>query len=102
MKHANWIIEVNLQPFLSELACLCGYEFDDDDWNAISYGLEGIDELKGDWYHYTLRGDTCVKVAITQEQGEAVYSVEVSADQVPEGAVETLFSVAQTYLICKP
>ena len=36
-----WIFEQNLVPTLLILSHLVGYDFDDDDFNAIEYGLTG-------------------------------------------------------------
>jgi len=48
----GWIWTGNLRPFLVELGRLTGYGFDDSDWIAVEYGIQGTDGEAGPWFSY--------------------------------------------------
>jgi hypothetical protein len=43
----GWIWTSNLLPFVVELGRLAGYGFDESDWIAVEYGIQGTDSEAG-------------------------------------------------------
>lgn len=71
----GWIWQSNLRPFLTELALVAGYPFDDSDWIAVEYGVRGTDSEAGIWFEYPV-GRLTAKLG--KENGHVI--VEVSGD----------------------
>ena len=46
----GWIWTGNLRPFLVELGRLIGYGFDDSDWTAVEYRIQGTDSEAAPWH----------------------------------------------------
>jgi hypothetical protein len=46
----GWIWTANLRPFPAELGRLAGNGFDDSDWIAVEYGIQGTDSEAGPWF----------------------------------------------------
>jgi len=51
-----WILEENLKPFLEIMASLVDYTFNEDDWNAIQWGIRETAVEANRWYDYELGG----------------------------------------------
>jgi hypothetical protein len=45
-----------LRPCLERAAALCGYTFDDWDWDTIRFALEETDRQQGHWFTYPFEG----------------------------------------------
>ena len=72
----GWIWTSNLRSFMTELAPIGGYRFDDSDWAAIDHGVRGTDPEVGMWFDYPL-GRLTAKVGL--ENGHVL--VEVNGEQ---------------------
>lgn len=75
--------EDNLRGFLESVASASGYEFDDRDWVAIEFGIEGTDESAGRRFSYDLVGVRHVTVDVARDGGSVV--VRVTGDVEVEG-----------------
>lgn len=93
----NWIYEENLNPFLTALAWICGYHFDEDDWTAVRFGARSADEDAGVRFHYTLGGESVIEVGIAQECGESVFNVRIEADERLSDRVSLIIDFCQNF-----
>jgi hypothetical protein len=71
----GWIWTDNLRALFAELALLAGYQFDDSDWIAVEYGIQGTDSEAGPWFDYPV-GQIVVTLALEPGADEVV-SVKV-------------------------
>ena len=46
----GWNWTGNLRPFLVDLGRLIGYGFDDSDWIAVEYWIQGTDSEAAPWH----------------------------------------------------
>jgi hypothetical protein len=67
----GWIWTGNLRPFLVELGRLTGCGFDDADWAAVEYGVQGTDSEAGPWFEYPV-GRFAVALALEPAADEMV------------------------------
>jgi hypothetical protein len=58
MTQGHWIFDQNLKHCLSIAAGDLGVGFDDDDWTAVRFGLQGTSDLNDQWFSYTLTNGT--------------------------------------------
>jgi hypothetical protein len=94
----SWIKEENLRAWLEIVAGALAYDFDDDDWDAVRFGIASTDVEKDTWYDYPL-GDATVRVAL--DPGSVVVAISLDdAEQIaPQTALAT--SIAQQYLLSR-
>ncbi|XXT20228.1 hypothetical protein WME94_01500 [Sorangium sp. So ce429] len=93
----NWIYEQNLRPWLEIVGRIIGYDFDNDDWDAVGSGVVGTDSEEDRWYEYPL-GDRPVTLRLALEKGTAV--VALSLDGLTgqqQELVDLAVSIAQSY-----
>lgn len=94
---SNWIYEENLHPFMTALGWICGYSFDEDDWTAVSFGTRSADQDAGVWFHYTLGGESVIEAAITQEQGESVFTVRIEVEEKLADRARLIYGFCQYF-----
>ena len=93
----DWIFEKNLRPVLEIVSRMVGYQFDQEDWNVVRFGVRDSNSEKNQWYEYPL-GESHVTARLRRNAGSAVIDIEL------EGMREDLLdriglviSVAQDY-----
>jgi len=74
----GWIWTENLRPFLVELGRLTGYGFDDSDWIAVEYGIQGTDSEAGPWFSYPVGR---IRVRLALEPGVDEIAKRCSSEQ---------------------
>ena len=67
----GWIWTGNLRPLLVEPGRLTGDGFDDSDWIAVEYGIQGTDSEAGPWFSYPV-GRIGVRLALEPGADEMV------------------------------
>jgi len=94
---ANWIFRNNLRPFLCILSGIVGYDFDDDDWTAIEYGLRDTDGDKGRWFTYRFEGAQTASLALALDQGTQVVLVQADTPAPLDTQVALAVSICQSF-----
>ena len=97
----HWIWAENLEPFVRLVSILCGYDFDDRDWAAISYGIRETDHDSRIWFDYVLEGNVTVFVSVAVDVGTSVTFVNVEANPDLEEKAEVLMIAASEYVLTK-
>ena len=92
-----WIFKQNLLPTLLIFSHLVGYDFDDDDLNAIEYGLTGTSNEKNIWWSYQLVGDRTINLRFAyDEENNDIIFFRLSFDKDLCGQVDlTIFMVLE-------
>ena len=102
VRFGGWIWRNNLKPFLSSTASALEVEFDDDDWEAVLYGIQGTSDVEDRWFDYELIGcQITVGIALALDEGGATDIVLVrvvrGVDFIAEAKIQTLLSVCSSY-----
>jgi hypothetical protein len=74
---SGWILEVNLRPFLTALGWFVGYDFDEDDWTAIHWGIKDTDVEADRWYDYEFAGDELAAIWLPCDPGSSIVHVRL-------------------------
>lgn len=96
----DWIYKDNALPFFESLADIIGYDFDEDDWIALQYGLESsnTDAVPEKWFDYQL-GSTRLFVGI--DSGTDALRLRIDVDVKHTLAVEAVVNVMNRYRVLK-
>ena len=65
----QWILEDNLQLFLTLVARFIGYAMDDSDWDAVRFGVGESDVRANIWYEYSLIGNSQILLWVARAEG---------------------------------
>jgi hypothetical protein len=95
----GWIFEDNLWPFLSVMSWLVKYDFDDLDWDAISYGTKDTDVEKDRWYDYEFTGDFVAKFRLAADPGTEVLALKVDIAERFAPQVETAMEIFRNFTV---
>jgi hypothetical protein len=99
---AGWVWSSNVRPLVEMISVVVGYDFDESDWQAISFALPDTDDDRLDaWYSYPLVGRSRVEVGFARSvEGDEV-SVKVSSvrDHVLRARLEVLLDVFCHYTV---
>jgi hypothetical protein len=93
---AGWILQDNLEPFLTTLSWVVGYSIDDDDWQAINNDL-----LDGGGGSYEFAGHDELTFDIAIDSGSDVLKVTVDTPVELEPQVELAIAVFQQFHLRK-
>lgn len=74
---SSWIFEDNLLPFLTALGWIVDYDFDDNDWTAVYFGVRDTDCETKRWYDYDFSGASVASIKFARDPGSSVIFVEV-------------------------
>ena len=98
-----WIFKQNFYPALLILSHLIGYEFKDDDLNAIKYGLAGTSDEKNIWLAYQLRGISNFDLHFAHDEGDTdIIFIRLSFDKKLSEQVDlTIFLVQEFDLLLR-
>ncbi len=64
---SNWVCPESVRALVSFVSHLVGYRFDDADWVAIEFGIEGTDAERDLWFSYPIVGVPTVEIAFAAE-----------------------------------
>jgi hypothetical protein len=95
----NWVCEDNLRPFLTVLAWIVEYDFDLDDWTAISHGVRGTNDKAHQWYEYEFAGTQSARCWLACADGATVMNVQIEVPEIFEAQIEVAFLVCQDFNI---
>jgi hypothetical protein len=93
----DWIFDENLRPFLTALGWIVGYQFDNDDWEAISLGVRDSDGETGRWYEYEFHGQHSSKLVLARDPGTSVLQVRASVPAELEPQIRLAVFIFQRY-----
>jgi hypothetical protein len=93
----DWIFVDNLEPFCRIVSGYCGYAFDDSDWDAISFGIQGTDVEVRAWFDYPLVGSTTTQLSIARDPETSVIFVKITSDPGIEAQARTLVDIVNEY-----
>jgi hypothetical protein len=93
-----WIFRQNLLPALLIISQIINYDLDDDDFNAIGYGLVGTSDEKNVWWTYQFTGDYMIdlRFACDEEDKEIIF-IQLSFDEDLGGQVDLTIFVVQEF-----
>jgi hypothetical protein len=94
---ADWIIEENLRPFLTALGWFVGYDFDEDDWTAIRYGIKGTEQDADRWFDYEFAGQHRAYLWLASDTGTSILHVRVEVPESVVPKVEAALSIFQWF-----
>jgi hypothetical protein len=96
----DWIFKDNALPFFEMLAIIIGYEFDEDDWVALEYGLQSSDTDANpeQWFDYQF-GNTKFSVGI--DSGTDVLRLRIEVDEKHVEAIQATVNVMNRYKASK-
>jgi hypothetical protein len=92
----GWIWTDNLRPLLVELGLLVGYRFDDSDWGAVDYGVQGTDSEAGPWFDYPV-GRLSVAMALEPGADEIVSVTVTGAAESDQERLRWLADVMRSW-----
>jgi hypothetical protein len=95
----NWLFEDNLLPFLTVLAWIVEYDFDLDDWTAISHGVRGTNDKADQWYEYEFSGAQSARIWFACADGSTVMNVQIEVPEILKAQIELAFMVCQDFNI---
>ncbi|MGW5129906.1 hypothetical protein [Streptomyces sp. NPDC004135] len=98
----GWIYEESLRPFCESVAEICGYDFDDLDWQAVGNALPGTDvEEPGGWYDYPLAGRVPLTLFVADDPDSYVVFVRLTGapDDVTRARIETALHIFGSYKV---
>jgi hypothetical protein len=93
----NWILEGNLKPWLEIVASLCKYDFDQDDQDAISFGIIGTNVEKNQWYDYEFSGIFRVLLQLAVDPGSSVIFLKVQCSSELTPKIATVTEIASSF-----
>jgi hypothetical protein len=99
---SGWVFDSNLRPFLECLSVDAGYDFDDDDWMAVHFGLlKGVPVDPGCEieFEYPLIGPRQIELRMRYELGDCAVMFELRADAALEARAEAYATIASRYEI---
>ena len=99
---SGWIWTRNLKPFLESAASALGARFDDDDWGAVHYGIQGTSDVDDRWFVYELTGALqTLGITLALDEGGSTDIVQVriarGIEAVAAARIETLIAVCNCY-----
>src|SRR5579862_5042108 len=92
-----WILEDNLQVFLTLAARLIGYTIDDSDWDAVRFGIEGTDIWANNWYGYPLVGTPPIQFRFARPEVVSWIAVRWETEDEIYARVQSLVRILQRY-----
>jgi hypothetical protein len=98
---ASWILQDNLEPFLTTLSWVVSYSIDDDDWQAIRTDLLETDGDLLRWCSYEFGGNHQVRFRLAVDRGTEVMQVQVDAPIELEPQVALAVSIFQHFHLRK-
>ena len=98
----GWIWTRNLKPFLESSALALDGRINDDDWDAVRYGIQGTSDVDNRWFGYELSGPRhCLDISLALDEGGATDIVHVRIgrgfDAATKARIETLIAVCNSY-----
>jgi hypothetical protein len=81
------------------LSWLVKYDFDDLDWEAISFGRKGTDVEQDHWYDYEFTGESRAKLWLASEPGAAVVALRVDVAETIAPQVETAIEIFRNFTV---
>ena len=96
-EYESWIKDSNLRPTLVAIGWICGYDFDQDDWDAVSSEMKASLKKDSPCFVYPLAGKFEIKVELEIEEGDSVYTIRTSSPRNVTECLELVVLVAQTY-----
>jgi hypothetical protein len=78
------------------LSTVVGYDFDDQDWDAVSAGLLNTDAESSRWYEHLLGGEA-LHVRVANDPGTAVVMVEARLPIEVVDRAKLAIQIAQSY-----
>jgi hypothetical protein len=94
---AGWIIQDNLDLFLTTLSWIVGYSIDSDEWEAINTDLL---EMSGDLIH-EFAGNHKVKIEVAVDRATGKLQIRVDAPTEFESQVELAIAIFQNFHLRK-
>ena len=93
-----WIYEQDLLPTLLILSHLVGYDFGDDDLNAIEYGLTGTSDEKNNWWTYQFIADQTIDLRFARDEDNTdIIFIQLSFDKDLYGQVDLAIYIVQEF-----
>jgi len=100
MKYGTWIDEENLRPVLTAIGWINNYKFDEEDWDAVKFGVVNVDEDKNVWYKYDNASSWQLDISLLIHpfltQAPIVASITVPTGTLCTGTSITYNSVGST------
>jgi len=76
---SSWVPTGNVRPLAATLSLWVAYDFDETDWSAISYGLEGTDADADRWFSYPIVGSPELTLVLARHLDADPVMVRVEA-----------------------
>lgn len=93
-----WIFQKNLYSTLLILSEVIGYDIDDDDFNAIDYGLQGTSDEKNIWWYYQLIGDHTIYLQLAKdEENTDIVFIQLTFEEQLSKQVNLVIFVVQEF-----
>ena len=85
MTKGCWTWKENLLAFLLILSDIVSYNFDESDWDAVSYGLVGTSDEENIWFDYSLVGGMLVSIKLANDPEQELINYNMTfPDQLME------------------
>lgn len=97
-KNGFWIFESNFISSLLILSHLANYEADNNDFDAIKFGLVGTSADKRIWYDYQLIGSTIIDIQVAYDENDSsIIFFSLSFDQNLAEKIEFMIYIVQEF-----
>jgi hypothetical protein len=80
-------------PLVELLAQFCGYEFGEDDADAIAYGIKETEHEDNKWFEYSIQGRSDAGLRLSKDTGTAVVHFEIDSTREIENKMEVALTV---------
>jgi hypothetical protein len=98
----SWIWINNLRPFLSVLAWTVVYDFDPDDWVAISHGIVGTNDEEERWFGYEFSGQHRAEFMLAFDAESDLVHLRISLPESLVPRIETAISIFSHFHVADP
>ena len=97
----NWILEENLKPWLEIVASFCEYDFDQNDLDAINFGIVGTDVENNRWFDYEFSEGFRVLLQMALDPGSSVIFLKVECPSELTPRILTATEIASYYRLTR-
>jgi hypothetical protein len=98
----SWIKKHNLKAFCEIISQYVEYDFSDDDWIAIRYGLQKTYTEQGKWFEYSISGRDRVLLQIGyDEPGSNIVFVSFKTSPSINIQIQTVIDIASFWTLTR-
>ena len=97
----DWILDLNLVPFLEMLALVAGYDLTPEELEAVLNGVARTDRERDQWVEWRFAGAQPIDLRLARDLGTEVLHFQASGSPDSEASIALLATVMGTYRLAR-